>query len=283
MRYKTLKTIYDFGKIPVTKTEVFLFKKSLSKMVLICKFFSLYTCITHLTYSAEYIVYSPPVSSADSDDESDYHFNRESEMSKSYPERTAIYAFSRIENENKIIPKELQRIIYGYAHDSIWFLSKLQMKIVHFIEDCIKLRLETHEWNGVRIEYQEGQTNRILIVNHSDIQNPQTLRFETVQDIEGKMTQMERDCMNQMLLKRNPMLTVQKNDEGKILYAYTLDRVGGRRSYINPGVKNYCHPTNGPNLNYVYNEFPGHEGYDQHDSQIKRVGSPIIILAAVNL
>ena len=202
-----------------------------------------------------------------------YLFNRESEMAKSYPERTGIYAFSRIENENKMIPIELRRITYGYAHDSIWFLSKLQMKIVHFIGDCIKLRLETHEWNGVRIEYQEDQRNRILIVSHSDIQNPQTLKFETVQDIEGKMTQMERDCMNQMLLKRNPMLTVQKNDEGKILYAYTLDRVGGRRSYINPGVKNYCHPsdpadpTNGLNFNYVYNEFTGHEGYDEHESR----------------
>ena len=189
----------------------------------------------------------------DESPESEFKFNSASDMSKMYPERASVHALSHVKNERTKIPEELQRMIYGFAHVSA---SNLQRRIIIFIEGYIESHLKTREWNGIRIEYQ-FQRNRIAI-GHSDIQNPRTLRL--IQDFEGKMTQMERDCMNQMLLKRNPLLTIQKT-VGKILYSYTMDGADGRPSYIDPTVKNYCH-SNASHGEYKYNAFPGNKDYE---------------------
>ena len=144
-----------------------------------------------------------------SEDDS-YHFNQDLEMSESYPERAAIYALSNTKNQSTMIPKELKRVIYEFAHDPLWFLSKLQRNIMNCIEYNINAHLVNGEWLGLRVYYYTrfNGTRCITICAHFDLKNPNILRFGDVVNMEAIMTQSARDCMNQMLLRRHPSLTI---------------------------------------------------------------------------
>ena len=210
--------------------------------------------------AAEYVDESP---------ESEYEFNPAWEMSKSYPERASIHALSRVKTERTKIPEELRRIIYEFGHDPLRFLSGLQRRVINFIEGHIESHLKTREWNGMRLVHYKGdEKNLIHIASHYDTEQPLRLRFGDLTDIEGKMTQSEMDCMNQMLLKRNPMLTIQKTHVKSGLYAITLDGADGRPSYIDPTVKNYCHSI-ASHGEYKSNPFPGNDHYKALNTNVE--------------
>ena len=166
---------------------------------------------------------------------------------------------SREKSKDEDCAEDLRRIIYEFGHDPLRFLSGLQRRVINFIEGHIESHLKTCEWKGIRIEYQ-SQRNRIAIVSHSYALSPESDVLSTIQAIEGNLSQSERDCMHQMLLKRNPNFTIQKSYWAG-LYAYTLDGADGRPSYIDPTVKNYCH-SNASHADYKYNAFPGNKNYE---------------------
>ena len=216
-----------------------------------------------------------PANTSQSENAQIYHFNQDSEMSESYPERAAIYALSNTKKQSTLIPKKLRKIIYEFAHDPLCFLSDQQRDIIRIVEVNMNEYVMTEEWIGLRIHfYTEKGWDYIEIAAHCNPKNPSKQIVLEIVTLFGNMTQSERDCMNQMLLRRNSRLTIQKCRGDKILYSYTSDRAlhggGVRSSYLDSNVNYCCDRNKVLTHDYKYNPFPGDSDYSHYEDREKK-------------